>query len=181
MDHRRLSASPPPLHDHPCWTIQCSQSWNGEGFGLLLDKGHASNLHPAAHCVKPPRRLHPIALLLTRNPVCCGVTFIVMAGLVPAIGRGTLPLRMAGTSPGTSPAMTVRAGTVRAGFIQGGSANGRWELATTDGPPFVRTGFARSGWLSPWPCAAIRPSSVLNLLGGTRKVDGLEHGANNDD
>ena len=27
-----------------------------------------------------------------------------MAGLVPAIGRGTLPLRMAGTSP----AMTVR-------------------------------------------------------------------------
>ena len=28
----------------------------------------------------------------------------VMAGLVPAIGRGTLPLRMAGTSP----AMTVK-------------------------------------------------------------------------
>ena len=34
------------------------------------------------------------------------ITFIVMAGLVPAIGRGTLPLRMAGTSP----AMTVKAG-----------------------------------------------------------------------
>jgi hypothetical protein len=31
-------------------------------------------------------------------------TFTVMAGLVPAIGRGTLPLRMAGTSP----AMTVK-------------------------------------------------------------------------
>ncbi len=44
-----------------------------------------------------------------------------MAGLVPAIGRGTLPLRMAGTSP----TMTARAGTVGAGFIQGGSANGR--------------------------------------------------------
>jgi hypothetical protein len=50
-----------------------------------------------------------VAALLTRNPVRCGVTFIVMAG----------------TSPGTSPAMSVRAGTVRAGFIQGGSANGR--------------------------------------------------------
>src|SRR6476660_5512061 len=37
------------------------------------------------------------------------ITFTVMAGLVPAIGRGTLPLRMAGTSP---------AMTVRAGFIQ---------------------------------------------------------------
>ncbi len=31
-------------------------------------------------------------------------TFTVMAGLVPAIGRGPLPLRMAGTSP----AMTVK-------------------------------------------------------------------------
>ena len=41
----------------------------------------------------------------------------LVPGLVPAIGRGTLPLRMAGTSPGTSPAMT---GT--AGFIQVGSA-----------------------------------------------------------
>jgi hypothetical protein len=30
-------------------------------------------------------------------------TRIVMAGLVPAIGHGTLPLRMAGTSP----AMTI--------------------------------------------------------------------------
>ena len=28
------------------------------------------------------------------------VAFTVMAGLVPAIGRGTLPLRMAGTKPG---------------------------------------------------------------------------------
>jgi hypothetical protein len=28
------------------------------------------------------------------------VAFTVMAGLVPAIGRGTLPLRMAGTMPG---------------------------------------------------------------------------------
>jgi hypothetical protein len=36
-----------------------------------------------------------------------------MAGLVPAIGRRTLPLAMAGTR---------RAMTVRAGFIQGGSA-----------------------------------------------------------
>jgi hypothetical protein len=36
-----------------------------------------------------------------------------MAGLVPAIDRGTLPLRIAGTSP----AMTI--GAV---FIQGGSA-----------------------------------------------------------
>ena len=40
-----------------------------------------------------------------------GVTFTVMAGLVPAIGRGTLPLRMAGTSP----AMTVRTGFIQAG------------------------------------------------------------------
>ena len=43
-----------------------------------------------------------------------GVTFIVMAGPVPAISRGTVPLRMAGTSP---------AMTVQVGFIQG-------ELAT---------------------------------------------------
>jgi hypothetical protein len=31
--------------------------------------------------------------------VAYGVTFAVMAGLVPAIGRGTQPLRMSGTSP----------------------------------------------------------------------------------
>jgi hypothetical protein len=31
------------------------------------------------------------------------MAFTIMAGLVPAIGRGTLPLRMGGTSP----AMTV--------------------------------------------------------------------------
>ena len=42
------------------------------------------------------------------------VTFTVMAALVPAIGRGALPLRMAATSP----AMTA----ARAGLIQGGSA-----------------------------------------------------------
>jgi hypothetical protein len=30
-----------------------------------------------------------------------GVTFTVMAGLVPAIGRGTLPLQMAGAGPAT--------------------------------------------------------------------------------
>jgi hypothetical protein len=54
-----------------------------------------------------------IAALLTRNPVRFSVTFIVMARLVPAIGRGTLPLQMAEISP---------AMTVRAGFIQGGSA-----------------------------------------------------------
>src|SRR3977135_3403029 len=46
----------------------------------------------------------------------------LMAGLVPALGRGTLPLRMAGTRP---------AMTVRSGFIQGGSADGRCELAMT--------------------------------------------------
>ncbi len=52
-----------------------------------------------------PPGLTPGSLtLLTRNPGRCGVTFIVMAGLVPAIGGGTLPLRMAGTSP----AMTIR-------------------------------------------------------------------------
>ena len=46
-----------------------------------------------------------------------------MAGPVPAISRGTLPLRMAGTSP---------AMTMRAGLIQSGSATaGRWELAMT--------------------------------------------------
>jgi hypothetical protein len=41
------------------------------------------------------------------------LTSPVMAGLVPAIGRGTLPLPMAGTSP---------AMTVKAGCIQGRSA-----------------------------------------------------------
>jgi hypothetical protein len=35
------------------------------------------------------------------------VTFIVMAGLVPAIGRGTLPSAMAGTRPA---AMTIKSG-----------------------------------------------------------------------
>ena len=40
-----------------------------------------------------------------------GVTPIVMTGLVPAIGRGTVALLMAGTRP---------AMTVTAGFIQGG-------------------------------------------------------------
>ena len=48
-----------------------------------------------------------------------GVTFtVMMQALVPAIGRGTLPLRMAGQAR-TSPAVTVRAG-----FIQGESAGG---------------------------------------------------------
>jgi hypothetical protein len=51
-------------------------------------------------------------------------SFPVMAGLVPAIGRGTLPLQMAGTGPAT---------TVTAGFSQGGSASaGRCELAMTE-------------------------------------------------
>jgi hypothetical protein len=50
-----------------------------------------------------------------------------MAGLVPAIGRGTLPLHMAGTSP---------AMTIRAGFIQGTEC--RWELAMTGNPPFTQ-------------------------------------------
>jgi hypothetical protein len=45
-----------------------------------------------------------------------------MAGLVPAIGRGTVPLLMVGTRP---------AMTVKAGFFQGGSADGRCELAMT--------------------------------------------------
>ena len=48
-----------------------------------------------------------------------------MAGPVPAISRGTLPLQMAGTSP---------AMTVRSGFIQGRSADGRCELTTTGKP-----------------------------------------------
>ena len=42
-----------------------------------------------------------------------------MAGLVPAIARGILPLQMAGTTP------TM---TVTAGFIQSGSDSGRCEL-----------------------------------------------------
>src|SRR4051812_44302548 len=61
-----------------------------------------------------------------------------MAGPVPAIDRGTLPLRMAGTrlvlgrafGPTRGPAMTVRAG-----FIQGGSADVRCKLAMTIGLP----------------------------------------------
>jgi hypothetical protein len=52
----------------------------------------------------------------------------IIAGLVPAIGRGTLLLRMAGTSP---------AMTIRAGFIQGGSADGRCERAMTGCPLFT--------------------------------------------
>jgi hypothetical protein len=51
--------------------------------------------------------------------VAYGVTFTVMAGLVPAISRGTRSLRMGGHDDG-------------AGFIQGGSADGRGELAMTD-------------------------------------------------
>ena len=50
-----------------------------------------------------------LASLVTRNPV---FTFIVLAGPVLAISRGTLPLQTAGTGP---------AMTVKAGFIQGGS------------------------------------------------------------
>ena len=51
----------------------------GQDRGLVSERGEG-NLHTVAHCDgdAPPRR------------------FIVMAGLVPAIGRGTLPLRMAG-------------------------------------------------------------------------------------
>ena len=51
------------------------------------------------------------------------VTFTVMAGRVPAIGRGSLPLLMAGArlalgrafGPTRGPAMTVRLGSIRAG------------------------------------------------------------------
>src|SRR4249920_564016 len=67
--------------------------------------GHSVRTHLVRDCF--------VASLLTRNPVRFGVTFIVMAGPVPAIRRGTLPLQMAGTGP---------AMPVRAGFIQGGSA-----------------------------------------------------------
>ena len=49
-----------------------------------------------------------------------GATPIVMTGLVPAIGRGTVALLMAGTRP---------AMTVTAGFTQGGPTDGRCELA----------------------------------------------------
>ena len=64
----------------------------------------------------------PPAMTITHPRFAFGITFAVMAGLVPAIGRGTLPLRMAGTSP---------AMTATAGIIQGGSADGRCERAMT--------------------------------------------------
>ena len=54
-----------------------------------------------------------------------GATPIVMTGLVPAIGRGTVALLMAGTRP---------AMTVTAGFTQGGPTDGRCELAMIGNP-----------------------------------------------
>ena len=46
-------------------------------------RAERSNPHPVAHCDGDCR----VASLLTRNPVRFGVTFIVMAGPVPAIVR----------------------------------------------------------------------------------------------
>ena len=92
----------------------------GASRGLVLGAQRRGNPHRSEYldgdCFAP----------LTLNRVAYDVTFTVMAGLVPAISRGTLPLRMAGTSP---------AMTLTAGFIQGGSASaGRWELAMTGTP-----------------------------------------------
>ena len=46
----------------------------------------------------------PLSLRVPHRPLAdppwMKPAFTVMAGLVPAIGRGTLPLRMAGTMPG---------------------------------------------------------------------------------
>ena len=53
------------------------------------------------------------ASLLTRSPVAFRVPLTVMAGLVPAIGRGSPPLWMAGIKAGHDG---------EAGFGQGGSA-----------------------------------------------------------
>src|SRR6476646_6058172 len=76
---------------------------------FLSLRAERSNLHRSAHL---DGDFHVVAR--PRNPVRLGVTFIVLAGPVPAISRGTVPLQMAGTGP---------AMTVRAGFIQGGSVS----------------------------------------------------------
>ena len=75
-----------------------------------------------------------------------------MAGPVPAISRGTLPLRMAGPSP---------AMTVWAGFIQGGSADGRWELAMTGYPPLAKGAFPTASGL-PIFTRAGSPATAIN-------------------
>ena len=121
---------------------------------FLSLRAERSNLHPVTHCDGDCR----VASLLTRTPVRFGVTFIVMAGPVPAISRGTLPLRMAGAIP---------AMTVRAGFIQGGSAgrpvwNSKRDIRLTRNP--VRFGVTFIVMAGPVP-AISRGTLPLRMAG----------------
>src|SRR6185312_7200659 len=71
MDHRRLNASPPPLHVHRCWKIQRSQSWNGGRLGWCLTRdmraipiGLCTAMGIAAHALGLDPR---VATFLTRK------------------------------------------------------------------------------------------------------------------
>src|SRR4051812_42721767 len=93
------------------------------GQSTLSLRAPRSNLHQVTHYLGDCR----VASLLTLNPVRVSrhsSSWPGLSRLVPAIGRGTVPL-----GAGTRPAMTIKAG-----FVEGGSADGRYELATIENP-----------------------------------------------
>src|SRR4051794_5995254 len=74
-------------------------------------------------------RADTLQLRAVGRPSLDETSLTVMVGLVPAIGRGTVPLLMAGTTP----AMTARLVSSRVG-----SAGGRCQLAMTEKRPLIQ-------------------------------------------
>ena len=117
MDHRRLSASPPPLHDHRCWKIQRSQSWNGERLCCCLTRDMRAisiPLRTAMEIARMPRawpggrcapNTKPSRCELSRHSRASGNPgrrCVISKGWVPACaGMTTVPLMRGDTTSGS--------------------------------------------------------------------------------